>query len=205
MKRLLLLAVLCSTFGCSVSTVRRKPIEEQETIERHERGAVSYEHANDSPEISRSVGEDGGLVVLWPRVLPRTEDAAIMELASKVQGRLAQLAGQASKSVDRRPKPERVCPKGSGCKGKSVGAVLAVKDGGCAVVALVGPPGTEAVKLIPLAGTVELKTKEVPFRDPPENALTVSEFVNCEKLSKDLDANVVLAGDSALSAALGGR
>lgn len=200
--RVALLLAALALAGCSVSTVRSKPIPEDETIERHDRGAVKYEHANDSPEISRGVGVAGGVVVLWPRVVPRSEDPAVLELAAKVQARLAALAGKAGKDVDRRPKPERVCPRGTGCTGKSLGAVLAMREGGCAVVAVVGPPGQEPVALVPLAGTVELKSKTVPFRDPPENAVTVSEFANCEKLAKDLDENASLAGDGAVTEAL---
>jgi hypothetical protein len=59
----------------------------------------------------------------------------------------------------------------------SLGAILAVKEQGCAVVALVGPSGTQPVTLVPLAGDAKLSATTSPFREPPENLVTVSEFV----------------------------
>jgi hypothetical protein len=65
-------------------------------------------------------------------VLPKTDDPKISDLAGRVQIRLDRLAAKTGKKVDRRPAPERVCPKDAGCKGVSLGAILAVKEQGCA-------------------------------------------------------------------------
>jgi len=194
--------IFSSLVACSVSTAPQKPLPKDDAPEqRRERGAINYSKANDSPEISRGVGQPDGIVVLWPRILPRTEDPAILAIAEGIQARLELLSKQSSDSVDRRPNPERVCPR-EGCKGVSVGAVLAIKDKGCAVVASVGPGGPTAVRLVPLAGTVELRSQESPFREPPENAVTVTEFVPCAKLAADLDANAALPGEAKLREAI---
>ncbi|NUP09613.1 MAG: hypothetical protein HOW73_26505 [Polyangiaceae bacterium] len=201
---LLLLSTLLFGASCTVSTTRRQPIpEENEPANRGgSRTAIRYDHANDSPEISRSSGNAGGVVVLWPRILPRTEDPKILDLANKVQARLERIAKKSTSDVDRRPSPERVCPKGEGCKATSLGAVIAVKDKGCAVVATVGPAGVQPVKLVPLAATVKLDKDTSPFREPPENLVVVQEFVPCDKLIADLDSNVTLEGEEAASKAV---
>ena len=140
-------------------------------------------------------------MVLWPRISPRSEDPKVVELANRIQARLERAGKSGGDSADRRPSPERVCPR-EGCRGVSVGAVLAMKDKGCAVVATVGPAGAKPVTLVTLAGDVELKAKESPFRDPPENLLTVQEFVPCEKLLADLDGNASLPGEGKLGEAI---
>src|SRR5262249_6485435 len=53
------------------------------------------EPRDDAPEISRSRGTKGGVVVLWPRVWPRSEEPGATELATKVQKRLEELARRA--------------------------------------------------------------------------------------------------------------
>lgn len=189
--------------GCNVSTTRRMPLpDDDEPVRRSEGKAIKYDHANDAPEISRSVGQKGGVVVLWPRIIPKSDDPAIADIALRVQNRLARIAEKSSSNVDRRPSPERVCPRGEGCQAVSVGAVLAVKDKGCAVVAVVGPPGTGNVSLVPLAGTVQLRSDSVQFRDPPESEVTVQEFVPCEKLLADLEQNVTLEGEERVGKAV---
>ena len=69
--------------------------------------------AADAPEISRSVGVKGGVVVLWPRVLPATADPAVQVEAQKLQARLTAMAEAAAPAAPRdvRPTPERVCPR----------------------------------------------------------------------------------------------
>ena len=52
-------------------------------------GAPKPAGKSDGPHISRSVGEEGGVVVFWPRVIPKTEDAAITSLARDLQKELA--------------------------------------------------------------------------------------------------------------------
>lgn len=151
----------------------------------------------DAPEISRSGGEEGGVVVFWPRVTPRTDDPATRELAGKVQGKLVELVKKAApkRARDVRPEPERVCQR-SGCAAMTVGVVLVSQDKGCAVVALVSGPGTAPAKLVPWAGAIELKAQEVPFREPPESEITVKDMAPCDKLLDQLskgDAAVVKA------------
>lgn len=156
----------------------------------------------DAPEISRSVGEPDGVVVLWPRVVPRSDDAAIGALAAELQKRLAHaaLAAAPARKRDVRPEPERVCPR-SGCAGPSVGAVLVHAKGGCVAVALVTPPGASASRILPWAGLVKIKNAQVPFREPPESQLTVRDAVPCGDLVAALDkanADLVKALDAEL-------
>ena len=155
------------------------------------------ESGKDAPEISRSVGKEGGVVVFWPRVVPRTDDPAIHDVAAGLQKKLTELVAKAlpKRERDVRPEPERVCPK-TGCAAMTVGVVLTSKDKGCVAVALVAKPGTEASKLVPWAGTVELRNDEAAFRAPPESFVTVTDMVSCAKLLDSLakgDAAVVKA------------
>src|SRR5690606_23761451 len=101
-----------------------------------ERGPAPAPGSQDGPEISRSVGEEGGLVVFWPRVIPRTDDAAIRGHAAKLQERLVAIAKKKYKSkIDVRPEPERVCPQ-RGCDAATLGVLLTHRDGGCTATAL---------------------------------------------------------------------
>ncbi len=191
--------------GCGVSTIPQRPLHHEEEVEEPggRNKAVHYSHANDSAEISRSLGAPGGVVVLWPRIVPRSEDPATLAMAEQVQARLATMAKKsAGDAVDRRPSPERVCPKDGGCRGASVGAVIAVKDKGCALVAVVSGPGIAPARLVPWAGTVKLRSSESPFREPPENEITVEEFVPCDKLAADLSANAPPGDESPVEAAI---
>jgi hypothetical protein len=139
----------------------------------------------DAPEISRSTGKVGGVVVLWPRVVPA--DASLQPQAADVQARLQAIAAQASPLVDLRPAPERACPM-KGCRSATLGAVLAHDEGGCVVVALVGPPGVAPVTLVPWAGEVELAAPTAPFRGQPESLLTIRDFATCADLGAALEA-----------------
>ena len=100
------------------------------------------------------------------------------------------------RSIDFRPEPERVCPKG-GCKAATVGLLLSRKDQGCLVVALVSKPGEAPMRIIPWAGTVQLRADMVPFRDHPEQSITVSDYVPCAALLKTMDK-----GEAAVIAAI---
>lgn len=130
------------------------------------------------PRISTSPGEEGGAVVLWPRVMGNEDEPAGM-----VQRRLRRLVQQAMPDapVDVRPDPERSCPR-EGCKGVAVGALFAGMGNGCAVVAFVIPPGAEPMTLVPWAGGVKLKRTTIPFRDPVENHVEVNDFESCDEL-----------------------
>ncbi len=138
--------------------------------------------------ISRSVGVEGGVVVLWPRiVLPRGSglpDAHTRDLGRALQKRVADLVRIAvpDKPLDVRPEPERVCPK-AGCKAASVGVLFTRAGGGCAAIVTVSRPGTAPAKLLPWIGEVRLHAEQVGFREPPEKALGVRDYVRCSDLA----------------------
>ncbi len=131
-------------------------------------------------------------MVLWPRVVPATQDASVQALAGQLQQRLAAVAGEVvdDRRVDVRPAPERVCSQ-IGCKAASVGLMLGQRNGGCAVVGLVSGPGVVPQQLVPLAGQLQLKGSSVPFRRPPEQLVTVTEFLPCDQLLEGLDLSGV--------------
>jgi hypothetical protein len=140
-------------------------------------GANSF----DAPEISRTVGARGGVLVLWPRVAPRSEDPAIRALAATLQQRLRQLAERAvpGRTIDVRPEPERVCPR-QGCEAMTVGASLFhTPAGGCTIVAIVSGAGASPQRLVPWVGDVTLRQQIVPFREPPESQITARDMERC--------------------------
>jgi hypothetical protein len=154
---------------------------------------IAAHASGDAPEISRSTGSAGGVVVLWPRIVGDKSGAAESEtrqLASRLQRRLQTLVARAlpGRPVDVRPEPERVCPR-SGCSAIAVGAVLSRSGGGCAVAALVSEPGQSAARLVPWAGKITLRHPTVPFRQPPEQELSVDDYQNCGALDDDLAAH----------------
>lgn len=144
-----------------------------------------------SPEVSSSRGKTDGVVVLWPRIVPETEDPVIIDLARQMQTRLeeAAVATVPENRVDKRPSPERVCPR-SGCKATSLGILFGHQDGGCALLGIVGPPGTAPQRLVPLAGRFQMEDPYLPFRDPPEGDVIVAEFVPCAELAQHIDPQV---------------
>lgn len=150
------------------------------------------------PEISRSGGVEGGVVLLWPRVIPRSEDPQTDQDAAFVQGQLRAAIARAlpGKPVDVRPNPERVCPR-NGCAGISLGAVFLHKDAGCGVVATVSKPGQQPQRLIAMAGALTLAADSVPFREPPETFVTVHDFDRCVDLGPSMELRM-----AALEAAL---
>jgi hypothetical protein len=173
--------VALASLGCGPSTKPEPAEPETETADPE--GGPRTAGANDAPEISRSLGAKGGVLVFWPRIIPATEDPTMRELAGKLQKRVSDVAGKAAsgKPVDVRPEPERVCPQ-DGCDAMTVGALLVHKEGGCTVLALVSAPGEAPMKLVPWAGVMKLKADSVPFREPPENQLTVRDAVPCAEL-----------------------
>jgi hypothetical protein len=157
--------------------------------------------SSDAPEISRSVGAAGGVVVLWPRIVLTRQgsgkpDDATRELARGLQARVAELVRSAApgKNIDVRPEPERVCPR-SGCTAASVGLLFAKAGDGCAAVALVSAPGQSPAKLVPWLGAARLTSDSVPFRKQAEEAVRVTDFSRCSALAgeKDHDADVQAA------------
>jgi hypothetical protein len=149
----------------------------------------------DAPEISRSVGVEGGIVVLWPRVVgPRGSPTRAVDQARQLQSRLVAIAGRVApgRPVDVRPQPERVCPR-SGCSALALGVVLAVSGQGCAAIALVSDPGQSPAELVPWGGQVRLKSNSVPFREPPELAVRITDYARCDSLLEALNDKSVEA------------
>ncbi len=140
------------------------------------------------PEVSASRGRRDGVTVLWSRVVPATEDPTITAVALGVQEAAeSAAAGFATPGrVDRRPAPERVCPR-EGCRSVSVSVWIGHQGGGCAAVAVIGPPGPTPQRLVPLAGAVDLAGPEIPYRERPEDHVVVREFVPCAGLRTALD------------------
>jgi hypothetical protein len=147
-------------------------------------GVVVIEE-NDDNRISRSAGEEGGVVVLWPRVmgLPDTEP-------TRAQAHLVEIARQVfpDRQLDIRPEPERVCPR-DGCHTVSLGLLLVANNGGCATVAIIGRPGTTNLTLVPWTGRIELRDRTIPFREPPESHIVLHDSGVCADLEQDFAAH----------------
>lgn len=150
--------------------------------------AEDYAQAQgDAPEISQSPGEEGGVIVLWPRVVPGSEAETSHLLAARLQAALRALVASTlpGRPIDVRPEPERVCRR-AGCLAIRVGALLARRGDGCVVVAVVGGPGPSPARLVPWVGIVRLESEQIPFREPPESHLTVLDFARCDEVVSQL-------------------
>jgi len=143
-----------------------------------------------APEISHSKGTKGGVVLLYPRIIPASVAAEAGPLASQVQQRLGAIAQRAlpGRPIDIRPRPERACPKG-GCDGMPINVVFSKSGNACMVVAVIGGPGETPQRLIPWAGEVVFRSDTVPFRDPPESQITVKDYAPCDALMNTLTDN----------------
>lgn len=136
----------------------------------------------DDPRVSRSAGAEGGVVVLYPRVMglpenePETLQAHMVELAQRVFP---------DRPIDVRPDPERVCPR-TGCNGVSLGALLVVQNGQCATVGVVGGPGPTDLTLTRWSGMLIVRDRVIPFREPPESHITLQEASPCDQLTEHL-------------------
>ena len=154
--------------------------------------------SGDAPEISRSTGVDGGIVILWPRV----KDKALAPVAAQIQQRLAEIAKRAlpGRPVDIRPEPERVCPR-TGCKAIAIGAgLLQNSSEACAVIAFVSQPGPSDQMLVPWVGDMQLKAPVAAFREPPESQVQVKDYAGCTTIvdglaarEKDVEAAIKIA------------
>jgi hypothetical protein len=156
------------------------------------------------PEISHSKGAAGGIVVLWPRIIPGTiaeENAAI---AAQVQAKVKAVAEKAlpGRPIDVRPKPERVCPK-AGCDAMSINVLFTRNSTACVAVAIINAPGTSPTKLIPWGGLVELKSDTIQFRDMPENFVKIKDYVPCDQLVTSMGEQDQFI-EAAIRAAAGG-
>lgn len=190
MKRLLLLLAACgggspSTPATTTTTTPPTTVTDPTAI------------SGDAPEISRSVGEDGGIVILWPRV--KSKD--LSPVAAQIQQRLADIAKRAlpGRTVDIRPEPERVCPR-AGCKAIAVGAGILMNGEACALIALVSAPGPSDQTIVPWVGDMILKSPVAAFREPPESQVQVKDYARCTTLvdglaarEKDVEAAIKLA------------
>lgn len=141
----------------------------------------------DAPTVSRSAGPEGGVIILWPRIVPATEAKRSRPLASAIQKRLEILARRVlpGRPVDVRPAPERVCRR-AGCEAISLGALIARRGDGCAVVLLVAPPGPSPAEMIPAAGELRMKREKLPFRNHPESLVTIRDFARCSQVMDEL-------------------
>jgi hypothetical protein len=192
---------LCLMIGCgggqdaALKPGRPAPVEDDPVAAANGDGSGPVAAANsaDGPHISRSVGVDGGAVVFWPRVIPKTSDATINALARDMQAKIVELTKKAvgEDKIDVRPEPERVCPK-MGCAAMTVGVLLTHVGGGCTAVALVSGSGQAPQKLVPWAGKVAMAKTEVPFREYAESEITIRDAVPCKDLlaamaARDID------------------
>lgn len=154
--------------------------------------------SGDDPKVSRSPGEPGGVVVLWPRVIPVDSTDLNRRLVQEVQTHLRVLVQRAApgKPIDVRPEPERVCRR-AGCEATSVNVLFNRTGDGCAVIALVTPPGPVETTLVPWAGGAELTRTQIAFRDPPESYVAIKDLARCSELIQVMRQN-----DAAVEAAI---
>ena len=139
-----------------------------------------------APEISHSKGVAGGIVVLYPRIIPTTIAAENAALATQIQAKMRAVAEKAlpGRPIDVRPSPERVCPK-TGCDGVSINVLFSRTSTACVTVAIINGPGVSTTKLIPWGGSVEFKTgtDTIQFRDMPENFVKIKDFQPCDQIT----------------------
>jgi hypothetical protein len=185
MTRAVLLLVVACGASPTTSTTTSEPTTPAHTTS-----------SGDAPEISRSVGVDGGIIVLWPRV-SRTAEPSSRQIAAQIQERLVAIAKRAGGPVDVRPEPERVCPR-TGCKAIAVGAALLRNGDACAIVATVSDGGPSDATLVPWAGDMTLKSPVAAFREPPEAQVQVRDYASCATVIDQLAAR-----DKDVEAAIG--
>jgi hypothetical protein len=196
------LALALSGAACLASTLpsdTASPSQQQSVATTWVGGGKGSD--KNAPEISRSTGEQGGIVILWPRVFPKS-DPELLDLAAKLQKRLETLARQAfpDAPIDVRPEPERVCPR-QGCDAIALGIVVTKKENGCAAAALVAKPGPSPSEIVPWVGKITV-TSPAPFREPAESYMKVHEFGACAKVQDALLTNAPAGEDPAVVEAI---
>ena len=146
---------------------------------------------DDGPEISRAVGAQGGVVIMWPRIQRGAGDGDGADLAGRVQRKLYAIAQKAvpGATIDVRPDPERVCPRPKGCVAAAVGAIIRQRGNACAVVALVSGGGPSPQRIVQWAGAIKADVVTVAFREPPEPHIKVTDYVACAKIDETLAAH----------------
>ena len=140
---------------------------------------------DDDDRVSTSAGEEGGIVVMWPRVMGFSgEESALL------QQRLVAIARRVAPNgpIDIRPEPQRVCPRG-GCNAPSLGVLLVVQDGTCATVAIIGRPRDGNLTLVPWTGDLDISDRNIPFREPPESHVVLHDRTSCADLATELGAH----------------
>jgi hypothetical protein len=194
-----LVALAAFALACS-STAKERPYRSGDDPPQSSPSALGLEPVAvkdeaDAPEISRSVGTENGIVVLWPRiVLSRSgsskPDDGTRAIAGRLQTRVAELVRRSAggKTVELRPEPERVCPR-SGCKAVSVGVLLARAGKGCAAAALISGPGPVPARVVPWLGSIRANQTSVPFRQPPEGAVDVKDYLPCADVASAAGAD----------------
>lgn len=140
-----------------------------------------------APEISHSKGVAGGVVVLFPRIIPSAIAAENQTLAQSIQQKVKQLVEKAlpGRPIDVRPSPERVCPK-AGCEAMSINVLFTRQNNSCVAVALINAPGVSQTKMVPWGGEVEFKADPIQFRDPPENFVKIKDYATCDQLLTEM-------------------
>ena len=174
------------------------PAPKPTQVNPHTPSAKISAPAQDDPKISRSPGEPGGVVVLWPRVIPSDITDMNRRLIQDVQTHLRVVTQRTlpGRPLDVRPEPERTCRR-SGCEATAVNVLFTRHGDGCAVVAVITPPGPVESTLVPWAGGVELSRTQIPFRDAPESNLRVKDLARCSEL-----LNVMRQNDAGIEAAI---
>ena len=144
----------------------------------------------DGPRISTSRGPEGGVVVLWPRVIPSATAARVSEQARSLQRTLRQIVARARPGVaiELRPEPQRACPQ-AGCLAIAVSLVLVHREDGCAAAVTVSPPGRVPGRLLAWSHGVQVRSASVPFRSPPESQLSVRDYRRCDSIVSELSQN----------------
>ncbi|MCA9602864.1 MAG: hypothetical protein KC417_12600 [Myxococcales bacterium] len=181
--RILLVALLGSA-ACGGSS---KPGLDTKFADPDDPAYAARQDGVTDPRISRSAGVEGGLVVLWPRVVPA--DGSEDSVAEALQAELTQMANhvRSSERVDVRPSPERTCPR-AGCIAPSLSAVLLHKGGGCAVVLALQAAGESETHLVPWLGQMDILDEVIPYREPPESHVRPTDFVRCDEVGSLLTA-----------------
>jgi hypothetical protein len=179
--KVLALAVLVAAIGC-----RPAPVAPQ-FPDAYDPAYAAQQNGVVDATISQSVGPEGGVVVLWPRVVPSSQAEARAGAVGAVQELLRQLAEQTlpDHPIEVRPAPQRSCPR-SGCAAIALGAVVATSGAGCAVAATVARPGQQPTWLAPWTDNAQLRATTVPFREPPESLIHVRDYHPCDELEEHL-------------------
>ncbi len=151
----------------------------------------------DAPEISRSRGKPGEVLVFWPRIIPASDDPAIHAMAAELQEKIRAMVAEnlPDRTIDVRPEPERVCPQ-SGCEAMTIGVLLLHEEQGCAALALISRANGGNVAIVPWVGNSTLTAGSVPPREHPEDSVTVTDFAPCGSIVTGLsehEADVVTA------------